>query len=919
MKRPLRLPWFRWPGLFLILCLTLSDAGAEITVVDSTFRDENNPGATFHVDVPAVDEGDVMIVQITTRAVASVGTPPGWTLLRQDGDNTLAQRLYVRVAQAVEPTEYLWDVTRQSGAPGGQVRLAGAMIGFRGVDPLDPVGAADGQSGSGAVLTAPSVAAGSDGSLLLALFATANGGADLSLPEEMNPVLFQQIGAGPNGATIRVVGELHDAGATGVRTSTSSVNTDWAAQSLTLNPSDVAGPHHIRLLHDGQGLTCAPETVTVEACADEDCTTLYMDPVDVALDTAPGGGIWTPNPVTMTDGSAQVTLRYNTPGSFTLQVTATDPAAETSARCFNGDVETCAMSFHESGFVFDFDAAQPILAGRIATPVTVSALKADPADPVSCAPAFTGPRAVGMWFDFSDPDAGTFALSVDGIALGTAAPGTPVVLGFDANAQAVVGLEYHDAGMLNLHARYEGDDEEEGLVMTGSGQFLVRPAGLCVDTPEANSECDPASPACSVFRRAGESFELRVSAVAWRDGDGGDLCMDRATRITPNFRMADIPLASGLVAPSLGQPGVLAVSSVTLGAADAGVVIIPDQEISEVGVFRISASPAPGAYHGVGVSGGTSANLGRFTPYDFQVSLDNSPEFQASCNESFTYMSQWFGYAVAPQVRITARNADGEVTQNYDGDWWRLPGIVPVYEHADDPDPLPDDVAFTEDGTHDAIDCTAGGCQGEVTVGFGGQFTYDRDGDPVNPVNGAVRVSFMVEDDDEVTFMMEDDDGEPFAAPFVFTVDFEGGNDEQRWGRLEMQNAHGPELLPLTVPMFTTYFLGGTFRLNTDDNCTLVNTADVDLDIQLSGGTTTADVLSTPASAGRLDVSLSAPGAGNTGYVDLTPDLSVTTGADLPWLTFDWDGDGNPRGPEARATFGVFGGNERHIYIRELP
>jgi len=90
-------------------------------------------------------------------------------------------------------------------------------------------------------------------------------------------------------------------------------------------------------------------------------------------------------------------------------------------------------------------------------------------------------------------------------------------------------------------------------------------------------------------------------------------------------------------------------------------------------------------------------------------------------------------------------------------------------------------------------------------------------------------------------------------------------------------------------------------------------------DIQLSGGTTPPSVLSNPAVAGRLNVSLTAPGASNTGYVDLRPDLSVTTGADLPWLLFDWGGDGTERGPEARATFGVFGGNERQIYIRELP
>jgi MSHA biogenesis protein MshQ len=671
-----------------------------------------------------------------------------------------------------------------------------------------------------------------------------------------------------------------------------------------------SGPHHIRLLHTGQGLTCAPESVTVTVCADdaEPCT-LFPDPVEILLDTDPAGGVWSDNPVSVT-GSATVSLRYTAVGTITLTASAVSPPAQDVTRCFNGNAEICEMVFHDSGFVFDFDGAQPMLAGRVASPVTVSALAADPADPSTCAPAFTGPRSVGMWFDYADPGTGTFALAVGGTTLGTAVPGTPVVLDFDANAQAVFDMLYQDAGMLRLSALYLGEDEEAGLEMTGSGQFVVRPAGLCVDTPEVNADCDPASPACSVFRRAGEPFVLRVSAVAWRDDDGGDLCMNRASRVTPNFRMSGFPLTSDLVAPSPGQPGLLAVTSVDLEAGDAGVALIPDQEVSEVGVFRISASPLPGTYHGLDVSGGVSANLGRFTPYDFQAALDNVPEFGAACDGSFTYMSQWFGYATAPQVRITARNRGGAVTRNYDGDWWRLPDIFPSYEHAGQPALLPGDVVLTQDGQHDPIGCGAGGCEGEVTVGFGGQFTYDRDGDPVNPVNGAVRVSFAVEDDDGVAYA---------GNPFEFTVDFEGGNDEQRWGRLEMQNAHGPELLPLSVPMYGAYFLDGTFRLNTDDNCTQVIAAQVDLDIQLSGGTTTADVLNTPASGGRLDVSLSAPGAGNTGFVDLTPDLSVSTGADLPWLMFDWDNDGTMRGPEARATFGVFGGNERHIYIRELP
>jgi hypothetical protein len=57
---------------------------------------------------------------------------------------------------------------------------------------------------------------------------------------------------------------------------------------------------------------------------------------------------------------------------------------------------------------------------------------------------------------------------------------------------------------------------------------------------------------------------------------------------------------------------------------------------------------------------------------------------------------------------------------------------------------------------------------------------------------------------------------------------------------------------------------------------------------------------------------LAAPGAGNEGGVSVT--------ATVPdWLKFDWEagtaGDENPTG---QATFGLFGGERRVIYTREI-
>ena len=68
----------------------------------------------------------------------------------------------------------------------------------------------------------------------------------------------------------------------------------------------------------------------------------------------------------------------------------------------------------------------------------------------------------------------------------------------------------------------------------------------------------------------------------------------------------------------------------------------------------------------------------------------------------------------------------------------------------------------------------------------------------------------------------------------------------------------------------------------------------------------------THALSGSFNLYLRAPGAGNDGSVDVSADLSA-----IPWLRHDWTG-GGPADPTGRATFGLYRGNDRQIYIREL-
>jgi MSHA biogenesis protein MshQ len=172
-----------------------------------------------------------------------------------------------------------------------------------------------------------------------------------------------------------------------------------------------------------------------------------------------------------------------------------------------------------------------------------------------------------------------------------------------------------------------------------------------------------------------------------------------------------------------------------------------------------------------------------------------------------------------------------------------------------------------------------------------------------------------------------------------------GGTQEFRYGRLALQNAFGSELLDLAVPLQTEYFdaASGSFVTNGADNCsTVANVAlDANLDgadgldagetcVQDSGDPLTdlsganacpaaapaGEAFVEPAAAGSFNLFLQAPGAGNEGIV------GITATPDAAWLQFDWDGDGilEPLGDDtitAIATFGIYQGSERIIYMRE--
>ncbi len=173
-------------------------------------------------------------------------------------------------------------------------------------------------------------------------------------------------------------------------------------------------------------------------------------------------------------------------------------------------------------------------------------------------------------------------------------------------------------------------------------------------------------------------------------------------------------------------------------------------------------------------------------------------------------------------------------------------------------------------------------------------------------------------------------------ASYDMDVDNVGGNDhtvvagttELRYGRLQLQNAFGSELIALPMPLRAQYYMDAStgFVTNADDSCTAISTLNFTLSNTVAptsvlgalprtknvGTTNTTATANVTMTSGNAGLSFSAPGTGGEGYVDVSIDLSA-----MIWLRYNWDGAGGDDDPSGRATFGIYKGNSKHIYIRE--
>ncbi|MFD2452594.1 DUF6701 domain-containing protein [Ideonella paludis] len=596
----------------------------------------------------------------------------------------------------------------------------------------------------------------------------------------------------------------------------------------------------------GNGVTCAPTTYTIKACADATCTSLYTGGVSGTL-TLTGSGLTVNFPAgagfTIPNGSSQVTVtaQVTTPGTATVGATGLSITPGNSQSVFCGlgasaaAANSCAMTVADAGFLLNVPHSR---AGYSQT-VTLSAVKKSD-NSLACAPAFTGTQTVNVGCNYLNPTTGTKPLLVAGSAAtntstnpsGTCngSTGTRSLL-FDSNGQTTLTVQYDDVGQLRLNASASGSGSSAGLSLSGSSSFVIAPFKTMSIT---------GTPVASVA--AGSPFAYTVTAL------------NAAGQPTPNFGKETPP--EGFVTNWVrNQPtGASAVDGVfstgTAGSVSNGAVSYSAASWSEVGRLSVTARLASGNYLGSGftsvastasawqcaVEGGTctvpagttaavsfdagGANLffkhgqSGNVPCTAAYFGDPKPGASKSCwiqIESGHYASQTgalsfqphhfdvttaaacgsFSYAAQPfTTTVTARNAQGAVTRNYDGS----AGTSPNFAKTVNLSLASANATGSLTGSVAATSFLAGVGADMSTFSFTNKLTPEQ----------------------TISLRATDTDG-------VSSSTFAEGSMVLRSGRLVLSNAFGSEKSPLQVPIQLQYWSGKSWVLNNADTCTVIS------------------------------------------------------------------------------------------------
>ncbi|MBE3027517.1 DUF6701 domain-containing protein [Janthinobacterium sp. GW458P] len=667
-------------------------------------------------------------------------------------------------------------------------------------------------------------------------------------------------------------------------------NSGWAfnePMGPKCGPGTQAAPHHFQIDHPGNALTCAPQTVTVTACADAACSTRYTGGANVTV--SPGGT------ATLIDSSgvATASVRQYTAGSATLSL-ASVPGAKEALVCKRASdaSSSCNMAFAATGLtvipVNHVSATQQSF--------SISAVQGAPSQtPQACVPLFKNTsKDLTLSCSYGNPASGTLPVFIKGtgpfIALAAdnssacSLLGKTVNLAFDNAGVATAIMSYADVGKLNMTATYTGSaaSGDAGLRMTGNAEVTVVPAAFSV-------------PVIASPQRAGAPVTVSMSAL------------NSAGAVTPNFgneKPAEtaLPSLASLVRPTASEIPKPAKPALQGGVVFAnGSVASSDMNWPEVGTITIAfnlanrkgyldanlAAPAPSVSKPV-----------QFIPHHFITELIKKGDGDApaalngiatpcaaplTCaDDGATGRYAYAGQAIG--VRVTARALGGTTTQNYD----ELNPSVLAPVLLDGWDAATGTIAFppsTSDGSSRLTDgkkaqaTITGVAPATFTLGVASPMVAYRfpgkPGAPLAPTGVRLRASST------------------YLGSVVVSSTSALVQNEARLtvlsGQWQVAHGYGSELLPVKLAVQVQYWNGTKWVTNLLDSISAFNKSDVVLancKKPLDCAALAVDDRTYAVAQGVLPqfnrLTLLAPGTGKSGRVDVSvgnhPYLGSTVG-----------------------------------------
>jgi len=706
------------------------------------------------------------------------------------------------------------------------------------------------------------------------------------------------------------------------------------------------GPDHFVIIHDGSGINCLREAITIQAKnADGSTVTDYTGTVDISLSTNNGNWYITDNNGLSSDLAQGnlIDVAGDNNGIASYQFDAADLGSvvlyleNTVAETTNISVSESAVfddnsegdiTFRPFGFVFSPSPITTQIAGR-PFDITLTAAGQTPTQ-AECGviEEYTGAKSINFWSSYTSPLTSPTQVNINGASIAiNEATSSAQTVGF-SNGIATVSAQYNDVGQISIQAKDEidlGDPPSGNLdeIIGGISPFIVRPFGFDIQVASDPFANDGNS---SVFSSAGANFNMTLRSVLWQSADdldnngvpdpfidtnndaipdsGGDLA-DNAS--TPNISQitgtVDLTPTALIVSNS---NGILSNSTIAFsdfidsGLANQGTFTF-SQSWDEVGILQINGSNLDFMGSGQNV-GGERINIGRFIPNHFSLS---APVIANQCG-SFTYGGFFDGVnagldkpgqSFIVSGTITAQNSANQTTQNYAGVFAKLvtANITSQGYNTDSASNASGRVNFLST----SLNFNAG-----VTSYSDPAADYQFDA-LIAPFN--LRLDLTAIDSDLVT------------SGLVSSNSFEVRN-----GRLRLIDTYGPETSDLEMPIVADFFDGNQWVVNDQDNCSTYIDTDISLDaasytLQLNAGETNifapsaTQLLSSGINSSSNGLWFSASGVDNYGSVDVNFDLTSQS-----WLRFDWDEDDNLDNPSAQLNFGYYRGSDRVIYWKEV-